>query len=147
MPPAWLRVTLTLNPTSLRKDSDTLAQLREKMFVLWGDLEERKSKCITEKMEFEKRRRVKERMDLERQSLKRKISAQEQGGKRTKAYGASERVDEEGENGDGKEELPLITGRGKLFEAYVKEYGVKRREEDGGTRWERMFMLHGVTIE
>ena len=28
---------------SLRKDRKTLAQLREKLFILWGDLEERKT--------------------------------------------------------------------------------------------------------
>ncbi|MDI1489476.1 MAG: hypothetical protein OHK93_008755 [Ramalina farinacea] len=33
---------LKLDATDLRKDSETLAALREKLFLLWGDLEERK---------------------------------------------------------------------------------------------------------
>lgn len=36
--------TLFFYPLSLRTDADTLASLREKLSLLWGNLEERKSK-------------------------------------------------------------------------------------------------------
>ena len=39
---------LKLDATDLRRDARTRAQLREKLFLLWGDLEERKRKAIDE---------------------------------------------------------------------------------------------------
>ena len=42
-----ITLLILLSPTSLRKDPEQLAILRERLFILWGDLEERK-KTITE---------------------------------------------------------------------------------------------------
>ncbi|KAI9794957.1 MAG: hypothetical protein M1833_007331 [Piccolia ochrophora] len=121
---------LQMKAVNLRKDPTTLAQLREQLFVLWGDLEERKSSHPT---------KVLQQRDPNQGSRQRSP---------TKSI-VDQDSDLEGDSGGN------IASSGRPFECCLKEYGVRSHEmEDlesvieSGLQmgWKRMFRMFGTTI-
>lgn len=114
---------------SLRRDSETLATLRERLFTLWGDLEEHKARAAAEQAAMRQRGPG----DMPPMDS----SDGEDGGARP---GANGRANE-----------PAVSN--KPFTCCVKQYGVRVREDDpalanagNGWRWERVFGLFGTKI-
>jgi len=114
------------------------------LYILWGDLEERKSRKLKH---LEK---GKDETGKEPDSRKRKsISSKNQSKKRRRS---NKDIDEDCTTGDidgsdDEDENGLIVGRSKYFAALVREYGVKRTDGEGKTYWQRMFGLFGVMIK
>lgn len=107
------------DPADLRENTPLLNQLREKMYILWGDLEERK--------------RSEDEDGVDEQSL----------AKRAKLDGEQQQQQREQEAA-GQQPLPANLP----FNCCLQEYGVLRecgRLEEVGD-WERQFMMFGVTI-
>ncbi|KAF8474005.1 hypothetical protein BDZ91DRAFT_712949 [Kalaharituber pfeilii] len=148
---------LNMDATDLTKNHRQLAQLREKLFVLWGDLEERKSAKLARLMRKHKQRQL----DASEHSLKRRHGSVEKNSKRRKRHVSEERErerdpdiedtdEEKGEEEEEEEEEEdngMILGRGRLFAACVREYGVKKVDRRGNVMWNRMFGLFGVMIK
>lgn len=106
------------DPADLRENTPLLNQLREKMYILWGDLEERKRSKDDDG-----------------------DGDDEQGAaKRARVDGEQQREQEAA----GQQPLPANLP----FNCCLQEYGVLReggRLEEVGD-WERQFMMFGVTI-
>ena len=122
--------------SSLNKDPTALGILREKLFILWGDLEERKSHKFAQLQ------------PIIGGTRKRKFTSnsQYQEKSRSARHGHDDEEEEEDdENGGrlGNKSEPIT---GKFFEALVREYGVEKKGSDGETHYVRMFNLYGVTI-
>ncbi|KAF8421034.1 hypothetical protein EV426DRAFT_225812 [Tirmania nivea] len=135
---------LNMDATDLKADPCALAELREKLYILWGDLEERKSRKLKR---LEKR---KDGTGKEPDSRKRKsTSFKQQSKKRHKSNknGNEDCTTGDSDDSDDKDENGLIVGRSKYFSALVREYGVKRTNGEGETYWQRMFGLFGVMIK
>ncbi|KAI9793923.1 MAG: hypothetical protein M1816_007175 [Peltula sp. TS41687] len=112
---------LNMSPEDLRKNPTALGQLREKLFVLWGDLEERKSAAAARALQEVSN------------SHSSKVSWYKNGGEKDQV----------------KDEL--LSHSARPFECCIKEYGVAERRAEGEheldvQRWERRFMLFGTTI-
>lgn len=91
-----LRYSMMINATSsLREKPDVLAKLREKLFCLWGDLEEQKIA----------------RLEKEKSVLQ-----------ETDTNGSAQITIGTGADGEPKEEIQELSS--KPFEACIKEYGV-----------------------
>ncbi|KAF8445267.1 hypothetical protein BGX38DRAFT_1195881 [Terfezia claveryi] len=134
---------LKMDATDLKADPCVLAELREKLYILWGDLEERKSRKL-KRLDMGKRgtgrepdSRKRKSTPLKQHSKKRRRS--NKNGDEDCTSGDSDNSDEDG-NG-------LIVGRSKYFAALVREYGVKRTSGEGEVYWQRMFGLFGVMIK
>ena len=125
---------------SLRQDPQALSQLREKLFILWGDLEERKSKSSRQE-------RALKMKECNRNSLAEGEGAGE--------GGAPRRGQEEENRCVGGKAAP----RARPFQCCIKEYGVQDRSrrkcevdetgngDDGEiVAWERTFAMFGTTI-
>lgn len=112
-----------LDATDLRRDSATLAQLRERMFTLWGDLEEHKTRAA----------------ERERHGDQAAVNGDRRDPRREKPPMESDAEDEDKE--------PEQAVSNKPFACCIKQYGVyeKGAEEEGG-RWVRCFGLFGTKI-
>ena len=157
---------LNMDACDLRADARALAELREKLFILWGDLEEQKTQqraivrsgrqALAERDGNVSSSPARERGDREKEG-----EGRENGGGGIALDGSSE--------GKGDRVVP----RGKSFTCCIKEFGVKVRlrgqdmgnrgcsdsgeeveegEEQGsaererGWKWERRFRMFGTTI-
>ncbi|KAL2129446.1 hypothetical protein VTI74DRAFT_7802 [Chaetomium olivicolor] len=123
-----------LDAADLRRDPDTLNQLRERMFTLWGDLEEIKIKAAEQRKEGEekgKKRHTrpggKPMMRLEKPDL--------------------ESSDGEGEGKDKRgAENKEKTVSNKPFSCCIKQYGVFDKDRGKEGEWVRCFGLFGTKI-
>lgn len=117
-----------LDAADLRKDEATLVALREKLFTLWGELEERKHWELT----------------MEAEARKRKLGA---------APPPSD--DEDGSNRRGSKAkadfAPKVSN--KPFTCCITQYGIRKPETDPALadagpekRWKRVFGLSGTKI-
>ncbi|KAK4150252.1 hypothetical protein C8A00DRAFT_46309 [Chaetomidium leptoderma] len=123
-----------LDAADLRQAPKTLARLRERMFTLWGDLEEHKLRAAARKRE------------------KGEAGAQDEGNRRKSVPGQKHQVrlekpaldssDVEEDGGGGEEPVS-----NKPFTCCIKQYGVneKRAGKKEG-RWVRCFGLFGTRI-
>ncbi|KAK1984352.1 telomere-binding alpha subunit central domain-containing protein [Colletotrichum cereale] len=117
-----------MDACDLRTAPDELAQLRERMFILWGDLEEKKSKELANKRKKQKAN----------------------GGKKVAGDRPPDSSDNEGPNGPSKE-TETISNR--PFTCCIHQYGIQVKESNPdkanageGKRWKRMFGLFGTQI-
>lgn len=124
---------LNLDASDLHQDEDTLDILRDRLFLLWGELEEKKSIG-----EDNKRRAA--RVALANTNLNRP---------------PSHSSDDESTAPQEQEEAELRSSQisNLPFSCCIRQYGVKVREEDPakadagkGKRWQRMFGLFGTKI-
>ncbi|KZL83386.1 telomere-binding alpha subunit central domain-containing protein [Colletotrichum incanum] len=118
-----------MDACDLRVNPNELARLREKMFILWGDLEEKKTK------------------ELANKSKKQKATA----GKKMASDRPPDSSDNEGPNGPSKKEAEAISNR--PFTCCIHQYGIRVKESNPdkanageGKRWKRMFGLIGTKI-
>jgi hypothetical protein len=114
-----------LDATDLRQDAATLTQLRERMFTLWGNLEEHKARSA----EQARKRKAKEKGARQR-------------GPRIEKPSLSSDAEDEGQ-AEGVEPVS-----NKPFACCIREYGVYEKgegEEEEG-RWVRCFGLFGTKI-
>lgn len=122
-----------LDACNLRADSGELCNLREKMFILWGDLEERKSKQLAE---IDKKKEKKART-----------------GKKGPAECPPDSSDAEtGDKQSGKD-VGSMAPSNRPFTCCIRQYGVRVREPNeakadagDGKRWERVFGLFGTKV-
>ncbi|KAK2029414.1 hypothetical protein LX32DRAFT_588689 [Colletotrichum zoysiae] len=117
-----------MDACNLRANPENLAQLRERMFILWGDLEEKKSK------------------ELANQRKKQKANV----GKKMMGDRPPDSSDNEGPTGPLKE---TETVSNRPFTCCIYQYGIKVKESNPGKanagegkRWKRMFGLFGTKI-
>jgi hypothetical protein len=116
-----------LQSYSLRKNPTALATLKERLFILWGDLEERKAAA---------------RALRDNPQPQRKQSNPVEGGGRPSG------------GGDGNKSGGVSSG--KAFECCLREYGVrvpKQKQKEGSEKndtssfgWDRKFRMFGTTI-
>ncbi|KAL7797540.1 hypothetical protein V8C37DRAFT_369809 [Trichoderma ceciliae] len=119
---------LNLDASNLRQDQNNLEALRQRLFLLWGELEEKKS--------------------LEEEN-KRRAALANRGGSDRPPLDSS---DDEGSAPQKKDaEASRISNR--PFTCCIQQYGVEVPEEDHlkadageGKRWQRMFGLFGTRI-
>ncbi|KAL1840211.1 hypothetical protein VTJ49DRAFT_694 [Mycothermus thermophilus] len=144
-----------LDATDLRRDPETLAQLRERMFTLWGNLEEVKSQARATKTVGRERRRQKQQQPKD---IKKPLPP----GKRRlekpplESPDVSEEEEEEEEDeGDGEEggdercidKLDKSKISNRPFACCIKQYGVRAKDEEGkATTWVRCFGMFGTKI-
>ena len=113
-----------LDAADLHQDTATLAQLRERMFTLWGNLEELKQARTAEQ---------KQRKHQVGANGKHRLAQIE------KPPLSSDPVDEgEGTTDDAVSNKP--------FNCCIKQYGVYEGEGEGGGKWVRCFGLFGTKI-
>jgi hypothetical protein len=154
---------------SLRDNSRLLAELREQLFKLWGDLEEKKSAMAPKQSAKLKKVPPPSSFDSIASSPPPKAGAQPdadsdcenessipKSGTKKSAPSVLEERDSNistSTNGtDAKADIG-IAPRNKAFTCCIKQYGVKVDEEDPakanageGQRWQRMFGLFGTQI-
>lgn len=121
---------LSMNASDLRNSKRMVSRLREKLFYLWGDLEEHKTK---------------------------KLLQTERGGKQARANQPPVDSDDD-EDASGKSAHPLadatsLAPANRPFACCIKQYGVPIRETDElkadageRQRWQRMYGLFGTQI-
>lgn len=119
------QMLLNLDATDLRNDDENLARLRQRMFILWGDLEEHKAQ-------------------LENRALKSRPFTN-----------AGPPTDSDDEEEAPAKQVPVQTFSNRPFGCCIRQYGVKPKtghvddgDERGGVRapWQRMFGLFGTRI-
>ncbi|KAI1458905.1 hypothetical protein F4805DRAFT_106459 [Annulohypoxylon moriforme] len=122
------QLLLNLDATDLRADPDDLYKLREKLFQLWGNLEECKQQ------------------ELQRQAMSKKRVATHQPPPSSPPRPSSSRKLETADNAE-------TTLSNKPFSCCIRQYGITIREKDPrkadageGRRWQRMFALFGTKI-
>lgn len=113
-----------LDASDLKRDCKNLDDLRHKLFFLWGDLEEHKSRLASE--------------------------SNHQGSKKRAEDAPPQHSDDEG-SGQPAEKVDAVTNR--PFSCCIRQYGVRVSEEDPahadageGKRWQRMYGLFGTVI-
>ncbi|KAB5545595.1 hypothetical protein GE09DRAFT_1175173 [Coniochaeta sp. 2T2.1] len=118
-----------LDATDLRQDETTLTALREKMFKLWGELEEQKHWVLNREAEARKRKPG--------AAPPPSMSDDEDGSHRRQAL---------------MKNAPAVTAN-KPFTCCIRQYGVRMSESDPakadageGYRWQRTFGLFGTKI-
>ncbi|KXH55053.1 telomere-binding alpha subunit central domain-containing protein [Colletotrichum salicis] len=120
-----------LDACDFRTNPDILTQLREKMFILWGDLEEKKTQKLAE------------------QGKKQKANV----GKKKKTNDRPPDSDDEdaGAGAAPKMEKEAISNR--PFTCCIRQYGIRVKESDTekadagpGKKWQRMYGLFGTKI-
>ncbi|OLN95457.1 Protection of telomeres protein 1 [Colletotrichum chlorophyti] len=124
-----------LDPQDLRANPDVLAQLRERMFILWGELEERKTRDLLETKNKRKPKSVMRKQMLnERPPL-------DSSDNEAACEPQKEKVDK------------AATISNRPFTCCIRQYGVRVRESNEakanagkGRRWERMFGLFGTKV-
>ncbi|KAF8420548.1 hypothetical protein BGX38DRAFT_1240918 [Terfezia claveryi] len=124
---------LKMDATDLKADPCVLAELREKLYILWGDLEERKSRKL-------------KRLDMGKRGTGREPDTTFKKRRRSNKNGDEDCTSGDSDNSD-EDGNGLIVGRSKYFAALVREYGVKRTSGEGEVYWQRMFGLFGVMIK
>ncbi|GAB0137349.1 hypothetical protein EsDP_00005620 [Epichloe bromicola] len=119
------QMLLNLDATDLRNDDENLARLRQRMFILWGDLEEHKAQ-------------------LENRALKSRPFTN-----------AGPPTDSDDEEEAPAKQVPVQTFSNRPFGCCIRQYGVKLKtghvddgDEGGRVRapWQRMFGLFGTRI-
>ncbi len=113
-----------LDAADLRQNTETLAQLRERMFTLWGNLEELKQARAAE---------TKQKKSQVGANGKHRLAQIE------KPPLSSDPVNE----GEGTADEAVSN---KPFNCCIKQYGVYEREGEGGGKWVRCFGLFGTKI-
>jgi hypothetical protein len=121
---------INLDATDLRGDEATLIALREKLFTLWGELEERKHWELAREAEARKRKpgaAPPPTMSDDEDDSNRRVSTASKIG------------------------VPVVSN--KPFTCCIQQYGVRRKESDpaladaaDGHRWQRVFGLFGTKI-
>ncbi|KAF4895350.1 Protection of telomeres protein 1 [Colletotrichum fructicola] len=121
-----------LDACNLRTDPDELSKLREKMFILWGDLEEKKSKALIDAGN-KKKTKASNKTPSDRPPLD---SSDAEMIDKPPGKGASDK-----------------TVSNRPFTCCVRQYGVQVKEPNEtkadagfGKRWERVFGLFGTKI-
>ncbi|KAK1594745.1 telomere-binding alpha subunit central domain-containing protein [Colletotrichum navitas] len=119
-----------MDACDLRASPEKLAQLRERMFILWGDLEEKKSK------------------ELANQRKKQKANV----GKKMTGDRPPDSSDNEALSGPLKKKA-AETISNRPFTCCIHQYGIQVKESNPdkanageGRRWKRMFGLFGTKI-
>ena len=136
--------------TSLRTDQRELSALREKLFILWGNLGEVKdqhlksrphrktatsqSDTLPEPPRGKKRRR--RRNNKQKQAAHKQLKYDELG------RPSNVDRDDDDESPDESEENAIPQLSGKMFEACLKEYGVL----NANGQWKRLHKLFGTVI-
>ncbi|KAL2017574.1 hypothetical protein VTK56DRAFT_1947 [Thermocarpiscus australiensis] len=121
-----------LDATDLHQDPKTLALLRERMFTLWGDLEERKTRAAERKRERgEGREEDQPKKRYPRPGDKPQLRVEKP---------PLESSDEE-DDGDGQQGVS-----NKPFTCCIQQYGVYDGESEEGAKWVRCFGLFGTKI-
>jgi hypothetical protein len=115
-----------LDATDLRRDPRTLAQLRERMFNLWGNLEEHKARAA----------------EKETQSKQRKPGPGEKANQRLRMPPLQSSPAEDG--GESRVEQDPVSN--KPFACCIKQYGVYEKESGKAGKWVRCFGLFGTKI-
>lgn len=151
------QLLLNLDATDLRASSSAsdLATLRERLFKLWGNLEERKSRIQSKKREHARdplRAPPPESSDGEEAAIA--VAGREDYG--TNAYGRGRGG---GSGGGGNEEgVPGSQLSNRPFTCCIRQYGVPMRADENddddddvgdvgtGRRWQRVFGLFGTKI-
>ncbi|CUS09577.1 unnamed protein product [Tuber aestivum] len=136
---------------SLRTDRQQLSALREKLFILWGNLEEMKGQQLGSKTSGKKAisrsdtppepprgKKRRKRPTPKQKRVECKQFKYDELGRRSN----TERGAEGEESQDENEENVMQQLSGKMFEACLKEYGVL--SEDG--QWKRLHKLFGTLI-
>ncbi len=147
--------------TCLKKDKVLLEKVREQLFKLWGDLEERKAESLSPLPTAQDDPSSSFASDFSDQVPK--VGAQPDvdsdlegevldAGSGKRQPSVEEVVASSGEGGKGEKDKGLKV-KNKAFICCIKQYGVKVREEERGKmnagegwRWQRMFGLFGTTI-
>ncbi|KAG6081851.1 hypothetical protein E4U33_006365 [Claviceps sp. LM78 group G4] len=117
------QMLLNLDATDLRHDDATLGQLRQRMFILWGDLEEHKAQVQNRTLQTKPYTKV----------------------------GPPADSDDEAEDAVEQESVVHAVSN-RPFGCCIRQYGVRqdarRVEEDSGgpAPWQRMFGLFGTRI-
>lgn len=118
---------LSLDASDLRSDPKNLETLRQRLFLLWGDLEEKKS--------------------LEEEN-KRQAALTNRGVNRPPLHSSDDEGRMPRKQGPGSSQI-----RSRPFSCCIHQYGVQVPEEDPlkadageGMRWQRMFGLFGTRI-
>ncbi|KAJ3953272.1 hypothetical protein N0V92_010267 [Colletotrichum tropicale] len=121
-----------LDACNLRTDPDELSKLREKMFILWGDLEEKKSKALIDDGN-KKKTKASNKTPSDRPPLD---------------SSDAEMIDKP--SGKGATDKTVSN---RPFTCCVRQYGVQVKEPNEtkadagfGKRWERVFGLFGTKI-
>jgi hypothetical protein len=115
------QMLLNLDASDLSTDDDNLARLRQKLWLLWGDMEEHKA-------------------TIENRALR---------ARRSNNASAPPHSDDEDESG--KKKPAQVSNRPfgcciRQYGAAVKEEDVKKADAGSAKRWERMFGLFGTRI-
>lgn len=139
-----------LDATDLREDPDTLARLRERMSVLWGDLEERKKARAAAAGEGEGMKKTNKRSEYKDRAPLRRAGP---GGnvllRLERPPLDSSDAEDDGAGGDGtvREDAAEAAVSNKPFVCCIQQYGVYDRHGGGdGGRWVRCFQLFGTKI-
>lgn len=117
---------LNLDASNLRHQTKDLQVLRDRLFTLWGELEERKSQARTKKREAQEAAR------------------------KGKPPSDSDDEDEQRRETGNSDKAPVSS---RPFSCCIRQYGVKVLESDPGKadagegkRWQRMYNLFGTRI-
>jgi protection-of-telomeres protein 1 len=158
---------LFLTLSSLRANPQLLSQVKEQLFKLWGDLEERKSEMLRQQSKKEdipssslesefsvSARRAGEMPDAdsdvehESSATSKKTSHSSVLPERDQNIPISGIVGAKTENLESK-----LAAKNKAFTCCIQQYGVKVDEDDSakanagnGKRWQRVFGLFGTQI-
>lgn len=125
-----------LDASDLRADPDKLATLRERLFTLWGDLEEHKARQQQDRDAAAEERRQPGRVPAR------------------SVLGHRGRADEPPPSSDDRAGTPPARAvSNKPFACCIKQYGKRVREADAekmdageGYRWQRLYMMFGTKI-
>ena len=170
MPPSKSRTTIPCisNLASLRDNSRLTAELREQLFKLWGDLEEKKSAMLPKKSAKSKKVPPPSSFDSIASSPPQKAGAQPDADSDVENESSNPRSGKKTSTSSVLHErdsniISTITStdakadafapKNKAFICCIRQYGVKVDEEDPakanageGQRWQRMFGLFGTQI-
>ncbi|KAL5094153.1 hypothetical protein Trisim1_008261 [Trichoderma cf. simile WF8] len=118
---------LSLDASDLRSDQKNLEALRQRLFLLWGDLEEKK---------------------IMEEEIKRQAALTNRGVNRPPLHSSDDEGRMPQKQGPGSSQV-----RSRPFSCCIHQYGVEVPEEDPlkadageGMRWQRMFGLFGTRI-
>ena len=132
-----------MNATDLRREPDELAALRDRMFQLWGDLEEKKAAAQAAQLQTA-RRGTAGRPPLH--------SSDNEGGDDDDGRRRRRRQQQGGQEGALPGPSPSQV-RNKPFACCIKQYGVRlptrnpaEADAGEGRKWERVFGLFGTKI-
>ncbi|RPA90632.1 hypothetical protein L873DRAFT_1717083 [Choiromyces venosus 120613-1] len=143
---------LVLPAANLRKDQQALSALREKLFILWGNLEEVKSQQLKSKPlkgtatsysdtapgPPRGRKRIRKRRYGNQKQVANKQLKYDELGRPSNADRDADDNESQDENEVGV--IPKLSG--KMFEACLKEYGVQNAKGE----WKRLHKLFGTLI-